>query len=75
MMDACTRAAIRLEGDDEASRSFGHINRVSFFGIWDGHGGVDCATFASSHLHANALKAGLLKQKVRGSAYLVVVQE
>ncbi|GAX85323.1 hypothetical protein CEUSTIGMA_g12740.t1 [Chlamydomonas eustigma] len=38
--------------------------RISFFGIWDGHGGVDCATFASERLHANALKAGLaIKRK------------
>ena len=37
--------------------------RVAFFGIWDGHGGVECATFASQHLHPNAVKAGILKLK------------
>ena len=38
--------------------------RVSFFGIWDGHGGVDCARFASETLSGNAIKAGLLTLKV-----------
>ena len=38
--------------------------RLSFFGIWDGHGGVDCARFASETLNANAIKAGLISLKV-----------
>lgn len=39
--------------------------RLAFFGIWDGHGGVECATFASQHLNPNAIKAGILKSKAR----------
>lgn len=38
--------------------------RLSFFGIWDGHGGIDCARFASEALNSNAIKAGLLTLKV-----------
>ena len=42
-------------------------HRVSFFGIWDGHGGADCAEFASQHLHANVMQAGLAQVKVRSA--------
>ena len=47
----------------DCGRPAAAARRVAFFGIWDGHGGVNCATFASQHLHPNAVKAGILKLK------------
>eukprot|EP00198_Chlamydomonas_reinhardtii_P005230 XP_001694566.1 predicted protein [Chlamydomonas reinhardtii] len=34
--------------------------RLAFFGVFDGHGGVACATAASQQLHSRVLEAGLL---------------
>ncbi|KAG1658060.1 hypothetical protein FOA52_008314 [Chlamydomonas sp. UWO 241] len=48
---------IRLESDGSDAAGG---TRVAFVGIWDGHGGVECARYASEHLHANVLRAGLV---------------
>ncbi len=39
-------------------------SRVAHFGVFDGHGGVSCATHVSQQLHRHVLQAGLLS-KVR----------
>ncbi|GLC68533.1 hypothetical protein PLESTF_000702400 [Pleodorina starrii] len=36
--------------------------RLAHFGIFDGHGGVSCASFAAQHLHARVLESGLLRK-------------
>ena len=48
----------------DARSDKGTSARISFFGIWDGHGGVDSAKYASENLHDTAIKAGLLRLKV-----------
>lgn len=49
-----------------------HSHRVWHFSLYDGHGGVRCAAYASQHLHPAVMQAGLLTSKVRGWAGLVV---
>ena len=63
------RPEVLLETCGSSIGDYGHPaaaaagGRVAFFGIWDGHGGVESATFSSQHLHPNAVKAGILKLK------------
>ena len=59
---------INLDARTEATnptRTSSAARRLAFFGIWDGHGGVECARYVSERLHANAIGAGLLNLKVR----------
>lgn len=40
------------------------FHRIWYFALFDGHGGVRCATFASQRLHSAVIQAGLLTPKV-----------
>ncbi|EFJ51267.1 hypothetical protein VOLCADRAFT_42867, partial [Volvox carteri f. nagariensis] len=35
---------------------------LAYFGIFDGHGGVSCASFAAQHLHSRVLDSGLIRK-------------
>jgi hypothetical protein len=39
--------------------------RVSFFAVFDGHGGRQCAEYAAEHLHTKVMAAGLVPPGVR----------
>jgi integrin-linked kinase-associated serine/threonine phosphatase 2C len=38
--------------------------RVSFFAVFDGHGGRQCAEYAAEHLHTKVMAAGLVPPAV-----------
>eukprot|EP00877_Chromochloris_zofingiensis_P010411 jgi/Chrzof1/5623/Cz16g09100.t1 len=41
-----------------------HPVRVSFFAVFDGHGGYECAKHAAQHLHTAVMAAGFLPNEV-----------
>ncbi|PNH10320.1 putative protein phosphatase 2C 8 [Tetrabaena socialis] len=41
--------------------------RLSYFGVFDGHGGSTCASFAAQHLHAHVLRCGLLSKGLQAA--------
>lgn len=45
--------------------------RVSFFGVFDGHGGCNTAKMACEILHNKVMKAGLVEHEVRCFAFQV----
>ncbi|GIL48525.1 hypothetical protein Vafri_5028 [Volvox africanus] len=56
MEDVCVLSLdARLEGQSETCR-------LAYFGIFDGHGGVSCASFAAQHLHARVMESGLIQK-------------
>jgi len=50
------------------------LMRVAFFGVFDGHGGRNCAAAAAERLHRAALAAGIAPEEVRraGFGFLLV---
>ncbi|GFR45250.1 hypothetical protein Agub_g6356 [Astrephomene gubernaculifera] len=59
MEDVCV---LQLDARREPSAAC----RLAHFGIFDGHGGLSCASFAAQHLHARVLEAGLLRKGLQG---------
>ena len=64
---AAARAAVRGDGSghgdgsgdgsDSASGQDEGESRPAFFGVFDGHGGDQCAIYASTHLHHNIMNS------------------
>ncbi|GBF95328.1 hypothetical protein Rsub_07756 [Raphidocelis subcapitata] len=59
MEDVCVASA-------DARRDAASPLRVSFFALFDGHGGRSCAAAAAERLHGAALEAGLVPPEVWG---------
>ena len=69
MEDAHT-AVLDLQPDDVKNTPKSLADRLSFFGVYDGHGGDRVAAFASEHVHQiiakqEAFKKGDMEQALR----------
>lgn len=68
MEDAHTAVLDLMAGNPEAAKS--HASRLSFFGVFDGHGGDKVALFAGEHIHniiakQDTFKAGNYEQALK----------
>src|SRR4051812_30623593 len=68
MEDAHTAVLNLLENDPKAAKE--HAAKLSFFGVFDGHGGSNVALFAGDHIHRivakqDTFKAGNYEQALK----------
>lgn len=68
MEDAHTTVLDLLANNEEAAKQ--HSSRLSFFGVFDGHGGDKVALFAGDHIHniiakQDTFKAGDYEQALK----------
>jgi protein phosphatase 2C family protein 2/3 len=59
MEDAHTAVLNLLENDPKAAKE--HASKVSFFGVYDGHGGSNVALFAGDNIHRIIAKQDTFK--------------
>ncbi|KIW05420.1 uncharacterized protein PV09_03930 [Verruconis gallopava] len=70
MEDAHAAVLDLKPGDDDSSTETAPTKRLSFFGVYDGHGGDKVAIYAGENLHKiiakqEALKAGNIEQAIK----------
>lgn len=53
---------MRYSKKDTSAHGLSLPHRLAHFAIFDGHGGVTCASMAAQHLHLRVLESGLIRK-------------